>query len=77
MALVLKTWGEMLQDVRTAMTAITSGGQRYELNGRMLQRGDLEWLHKQEIYYTNKLQREGDVIVGQAITRGSAQVSFS
>ena len=75
MAVVLKTWGEQLAEVQTAITK-AQDGQRYEINGRMVQRGDLEWLHKRELYLTNKLATEGDVVAGSTITRGSAQVSF-
>ena len=75
MALTLKSWGTQLAEVQDAIYTV-QGSQRYELNGRMLQRADLEWLHKREIYLTDKLQTEGDVIAGQVITRGSAQVSF-
>jgi len=76
MAVTLKTWGEQLQEVQEAMSAVQVN-QRYEINGRSVQRADLEWLHKREIYLTNKLESEGDVIAGSTITRGSAQVSFS
>ena len=76
MATVLKTWGTQLGEVQTAISAVQSN-QRYEINGRSVQRADLEWLHKREIYLTNKLASEGDVIAGATTIRGSAQVSFT
>jgi len=75
MAVVLKTWGEQLQAVQEAITAVNTN-QRYEINGRSVQRADLEWLHKREIYLTKKYESEGDVIAGRTKTHGSAQVSF-
>ena len=75
MAVQLRTWGEQLADVQTAISAVLSS-QRYEINGRMVQKADLEWLHKREDYLTNKLRTEGDVIASQMTTRGSAKVSF-
>ena len=76
MALTLKTWGTQLAEVQEAISAVVSGSQRYEINGRSVQKADLEWLHKRELLLTNKLETEGDVIAGQTVTRGSAQVSF-
>jgi len=76
MAVTLKTWGQQLNEVQNAISAVMDGSQRYEINGRSVQRADLEWLHKREIYLTNKLEVEGDVIAGSTVTRGSAQVSF-
>lgn len=75
MALSLKTWGEQLQEVQEAIGAVNTN-QRYEINGRSVQRADLEWLHKRELYLTEKYEKEGDVIAGSTITRGSAQISF-
>ena len=76
MAVTLKTWGTQLGEVQEAITSVLTS-QRYEINGRSVQRADLEWLHKREEYLTNKLEVEGDVIAGSTTTRGSAQVSFS
>ena len=75
MAVTLKTWGEQLAEVQEAITAVLTS-QRYEINGRAVQRADLEWLHKREDYLSQKLSTEGDVIAGSATTRGSVQVSF-
>lgn len=77
MAVTLKTWGEQLAEVQNAISAVMDGSQRYEINGRSVQRADLEWLHKREEYLTQKLSTEGDVVVGSTVTRGSAQVSFT
>ncbi len=76
MAVSIKTWGEQLTEVQNAISAVIGGSQRYEINGRSVQRADLEWLHKREQYLTIQLQTYGDVRVGSTITRGSAQVSF-
>lgn len=76
MAVTLKTWGEQLEEVQSAISAVLLS-QRYEINGRSVQKADLEWLHKREEYLTKKLRDEGDVIASKMTTRGSAQVSFS
>ena len=76
MAVVLKTWGTQLGEVQDAITAVLAGAQRYEINGRSVQKADLEWLHKRELFLSNKLETEGDVIAGSTTTRGSAQISF-
>ena len=76
MAVVLKTWGTQLGEVQDAITAVLAGSQRYEINGRSVQKADLEWLHKRELFLSNKLETEGDVIAGSTTTRGSAQISF-
>lgn len=76
MAVSLKTYGEQLQEVQEAITAVNAGSQRYEINGRTVQRADMEWLHKREIYLTKQLEKFGDVVAGSTTTRGSAQVSF-
>jgi len=76
MAVTLKTWGTQLAEVQTAISAVLTS-QRYEYNGRVMQKADLEWLHKREEFLANKLATEGDVVAGQAVTRGSARVSFS
>lgn len=76
MGITLKTWGQQLQDVQNAIEAVLAS-QRYEINGRMVQRADLEWLQKREIYLTEKYEAYGDVIAGAKVTRGNAQVSFT
>jgi len=76
MAVSIKTWGEQLTEVQNAISAVIGGSQRYEINGRSVQKADLEWLHKRELFLSGKLQTEGDVIAGSTVTRGSAQVSF-
>ena len=76
MAVVLRTWGEQLGEVQTAISSVLMN-QRYELNGRSIQRADLEWLHKREEYLTDKLASNGDVVAGSTVSRGAYQVSFS
>ena len=75
MAIVLKTYGTQLGEVQEAIFA-AQNNQRYEINGRSVQRGDLEWLHKREIYLTEMLTTHGDVVAGSSVSRGAAQVSF-
>lgn len=76
MAIVLKTWGQQLQEVQSAITAVMSS-QRYEINGRSVQKADLEFLHKREVYLTEKYSEYGDVLPSSVKTSGSALVSFS
>lgn len=76
MAVQLKTWGQQLAEVQDAISAVMDGAQRYEINGRAVQRADLQWLQARAKYLDEKLAKEGDVIAGQAVTRGSALVSF-
>lgn len=73
---VLKSWGTQLSEVHSAIEAVQTN-QRYEINGRSVQRADLEWLHKREIYLTEKLETEGDIIVGSSVTRGVARIEFT
>ena len=76
MAIQLKTYGEQLEEVQNAITAVMSG-QRYELGGRVLWRPDLEMLNKREEYLQRMLDRHGDVIPNQTARNGSAYgVSF-
>lgn len=75
MALTLKTWGSQLQDVQQAIEAVLTS-QRYEINGRMVQRADLEYLQKREEYLTAQYERYGDVVAGSKVSRGSARVNF-
>jgi hypothetical protein len=77
MALLLKTWGEQLQEIQEAISSVLLS-QRYEINGRMMQRADLEWLQKREEYLINKLESEGNIIPAQKnASRGIAEVQFS
>jgi hypothetical protein len=75
MAIKLKTWGEQLAEVQEAIGAVMLN-QRYEINGRSVQRADLEWLQKREQYLSERYANEGDVIVGRTTTNGSVRVSF-
>ena len=76
MAVSLKSWGTLLSEVQTAISSVETS-QRYEFEGRMVQRADLAELHSREKFLIGKLETEGDVIVGSTVTRGSAMVSFS
>lgn len=58
MAVVLKTYGEMLAETQTAISKVLAG-QRYEVNGRSVWRADLEWLHKRENELIDKCERFG------------------
>ena len=75
MAVTLKTWGEQLVEVQTAISAALLS-QSYDINGRSVTKADLEWLHKREDYLSQKLATEGDIVAGKTITRGSAIVEF-
>ena len=77
MAITLKTWGEQLQEVQTAISAVLVN-KKYEINGRSVERVDLEWLQKREEYLVGKYQSEGDVIPqANAPMRGVCNVSFT
>lgn len=76
MAVELKTYGQMLIEVQTAISAVMNA-QRYELGGRMMQRADLEMLNKREQMLIDKLNTYGDVIPTQTVKTGRAYgVSF-
>ncbi len=76
MAIVLKTYGEQLAEVQTAITTVMSG-QRYELGGRSLWRPDLEMLNKREKDLQLKLDKYGDVLPNRTARTGTAfGVSF-
>ena len=76
MAVQLKTYGEQLAEVQTAITAVMSG-QRYELGGRSMWRPDLEMLNKREQSLIDKLNTYGDVIPTATTPTGRAYgVSF-
>ncbi len=76
MALELKTWGVQLEEVQNAISAVLVN-QRYEINGRYVQRADLEWLQKREQFLLGKFEEEGDVIPAKTATRGVMGVSFT
>jgi len=76
MAIVLRTYGEQLQEVENAITAVMSG-QRYEINGRSMWRPDLAELRRERELLTQKLQTYGDIIPTQSAQTGRAYgVSF-
>ncbi len=72
----LQTWGEQLAEVQTAISAVLTN-QRYSINGREIQRADLQYLQKRAEYLANKLATEGDVIAGSIISRGAMKVVFT
>ena len=76
MAVVLKTYGQQLEEVQNAISAVMSA-QRYELGGRSMQRADLEMLNKRESDLIDKLNTYGDVIPTATLKTGRAYgVSF-
>ena len=75
MAIQLQTWGEKLLQVQNAIEAVQAS-QRYEINGRSVQKADLEWLHKRELYLTGQYEKFGDVVIGSGVTRGAMRVEF-
>lgn len=77
MAVLLKTWGEQLAEVQEAISAVLVN-QRYEINGRYVQRADLEFLNKREQYLIEKYNSEGDVVPQpNAPMRGVCNVEFT
>lgn len=77
MAVILQTWGEQLADVVKAIEAVQTS-QRYEINGRSVQRADLQWLNKRYEYLVSKVEAYGaDTIMGNATTRANVKVSFT
>jgi len=76
MPIVLKTYGEQLEEVQNAISAVMTG-QRYELGGRVMWRPDLEMLNGREKDLQEKLDRYGDVIPNRTARTGMAVgVSF-
>ena len=76
MPIVLKTYGEQLEEVQNAISAVMTG-QRYELGGRVMWRPDLEMLSKREKELQEKLDKYGDVIPNRTARTGmSVGVSF-
>ena len=74
--MALKTYGEQLEQVSNAIEAVMTS-QRYEINGRMVQRADLEWLHKREDALIDKVSRYGaNTILGNHQTNNVMKVSF-
>ena len=61
MAVILLTYGEQLEQVQKAITAVM-GSQRYELGGRTMQRADLEYLTAREKSIQSNLDKFGDVL---------------
>ena len=77
MAVKLKTYGEKLAEIQEAITAVMSGGQRYELGGRVFWRADLEQLRGMEKDTQADLDRYGDVLPNRTARTGMAYgVSF-
>ena len=76
MAVVLLTYGQQLEEVQKAITAVM-GSQRYELGGRTMQRADLEYLTKREQYLQGMLDKFGDVLPNRTARTGASYgVSF-
>jgi len=77
MAITLKTYGEKLAEIQEGITAVMSGGQRYELGGRVFWRADLETLRAMEKDAQANLDRYGDVLPNRTARTGTAYgVSF-
>ena len=75
MAVELKTYGQQLAEIQEAIAAVNTA-QRYELNGRQVQRADLEFLHRRERWLVEQLEAYGDIIPGSSVSRGAFKVSF-
>ncbi len=75
--MALQSWGEQLEDTINAINAVQSS-QRYELNGRSLQRADLQWLNQRYKMLVEKVEKYGkDAIVGRTTTHANITVSFT
>ncbi len=73
----LKTFGEQLEEVQTAITKVLAG-QRYEINGRSVWRADLEWLYRLQNDLIDRIEQNGpDAIPGKRVTGRSYRVSFT
>ncbi|RLA75606.1 MAG: hypothetical protein DRG30_04350 [Epsilonproteobacteria bacterium] len=75
MAVILKTVGEQLMEVQTAISGVMTS-QKYEYDGRMVTRADLDQLTAREKYLTDQLANFGDVVVGHNTARGAYHVNF-
>lgn len=76
MAIVLKTWGEQLEEVQTAISRVLIN-QSYEVGGKMVRRADLDMLQRREEYLIKKLEANGNVSPSQMATNGSYAIEFS
>ncbi|RLF24444.1 MAG: hypothetical protein DRN01_06975 [Thermoplasmata archaeon] len=78
--MALLSYGQQLEEVQAAISAIQSGSQEYQLGsasgGRRLRRADLDALHEREQWLTDKLESVGDIIPGSTITRQVTPVGF-
>ena len=57
--MAIKTYLQLLEETQNAITTILNGGQEYELNGRRLRRGDLQWLYNRERDLIKKIEKHG------------------
>lgn len=74
--MALQSYGEQLTEVQLAIKKVLAG-QRYEINGRVVWRADLEFLHKREKELIAAVEIHGaDTITGTAVSRGAVRVSF-
>jgi hypothetical protein len=73
----IKTYGEQLEEVQTAISKVLAG-QRYEINGRSVWRADLEWLYRLQNDLIDRIEQSGpDAAPGKRIVSGSYRVSFT
>ncbi len=77
---ILKSYGEQLEEVQSAISAIQSGSQEYQIGsatgGRKLRKADLESLFQREKWLVGQLESYGDIIPGQVVTRKVVGVGF-
>ena len=80
MAVILKSYGTQLSEVQSAISAVQDGSQEYQMgsasNGRKLRRADLEALHAREKWLIDQLEKFGDIVPGQTLTRRVNKVGF-
>ena len=71
----MQTVSERLADVQQAITSVLLN-QKYEINGRMVQRADLDSLINLEKYLTAKLEEDGDTPSVNSPRRANVALEF-
>ena len=75
--MAIRTYGQMLEDIDTAIMKIEGGAQRYEIDGRVVWRADLAELRRERENLIRKVELYGeDGIPGAGATYGAYRVEF-
>jgi hypothetical protein len=56
--MAIKTYAEQLEEVQTAISAIESGAQEYQIGGKRVRKGDLAALYKREEYLRSMVNED-------------------